>query len=170
MILDNKKKMIWIISDLIVQGLSPELTFPHLVCPGCSLKTAQHWGCRPRTFKALIRQPCRVKPGRTCTCGEKQKMYCILAFIFLLIRSLGDEKISFCQTEKRTTYHSALLVREVDADSAARLWVGHFAIIRGATIRIALHHGWGEARALEVSVFHTEAVAQGPPCSLKVLH
>lgn len=31
-------------------------SWAHLPCPEFSLKTAQHWGCRPRTLSALIRQ------------------------------------------------------------------------------------------------------------------
>lgn len=72
---------------------------------------------------------------------------------------------------KHRTYHGALLVREVDTDGAASLWVGHFAVIWGATLAgIARDHGWGKARALELSVFHAEAVAQGLQCSLEMLH
>lgn len=73
--------------------------------------------------------------------------------------------------KKTRTHHSALLVREVDADSAARLGVGYLAVIRGATLaRKALDQGRREARALERGVLHSEAVAQGLPRSLEVLH
>lgn len=69
------------------------------------------------------------------------------------------------------THHSALLVGEVDADRAAGLGVGHLAVIRGATLAgEALDHGWGDAGALELRVLHSKAVAEGLPCSLKVLH
>ena len=51
------------------------LCWPHLLWPGCSLKTAQHSGCNPRTFSALMRQLCRVRPGRTFT-WENRNTHC----------------------------------------------------------------------------------------------
>lgn len=73
--------------------------------------------------------------------------------------------------KKESTDHSALLVREVDADGAAGLGVGHLAVVGGAALAgEALDQGRREARALEGGVLHSEAVAQGLPRSLEVLH
>lgn len=143
----------------------------HLFCPGCSLKTAQHWGCRPRTFNALIRQLCRVIPERTFTWGTKENEYqCSISSVLLDCLEIFMPSFT-CRKKKTSTHHSALLVWEVDTDCAASLGVGHLAIIWGATLAgKALDHGWGKARALKRGVLHSEAIAQGLPCSLEVLH
>lgn len=72
---------------------------------------------------------------------------------------------------EEVTHHGALLVWEVDTDGAARLGVGHLAVIRGATLTgKALDHGWGKARAVKLCLLHSEAIAQGLPGSMQVLH